>query len=80
MITSKGEIVIPIIPSTSNEDTKGRYDQTPAQAQFFYALFATPGKQGYKVLDFGNYLSIWILIAATHIRSKANKPNGWKQL
>jgi acid phosphatase type 7 len=60
MITTDGRMV-PIIPVASNEDTKGRYNQPPSQAPFFYALFAMPGKQGYNVLDFGSYLSIFLL-------------------
>jgi acid phosphatase type 7 len=30
-------------------------------APFFYSLFATPGQPGYKVIDFGDYLSIVLL-------------------
>ncbi len=60
MITSDGRMV-PMLPVISNEDTKGRYDQSPSQAPFFYALFAMPGKQGYNVLDFDSYLSIILL-------------------
>lgn len=58
--TSDGRMV-PVLPVTSNEDTKGRYDQTPEQAPFFYALFSMPGHGGYNVLDFGNYLSVVFL-------------------
>ncbi|NGX58242.1 MAG: hypothetical protein K940chlam3_01147 [Chlamydiae bacterium] len=60
MVTSDGRMV-PVLPVTSNEDTKGRYDQTPKEAPFFYALFAMPGQQGYNVLDFGNYMTVVLL-------------------
>lgn len=60
MIAEDGRL-IPMIPTIGNHDLNGRYGQTPAQALFFYALFAMPGPQGYNVLDFGNYLSIIIL-------------------
>lgn len=53
--------MIPFIPAIGNHDTEGRYDQTPDKAPFFYTLFAFPGKQGYNVLDFGNYLSLVVL-------------------
>jgi len=53
--------LVPVLPVTSNEDTKGRYDQTPNEAPFFYALFAMPGRQGYNVVDFGDYLSVLLL-------------------
>ena len=60
MKTSDGRLV-PVLPVTSNEDTKGRYDQTPNEAPFFYALFAMPGRQGYNVVDFGDYLTVILL-------------------
>lgn len=60
MKTSDGRHV-PVLPVTSNEDTKGRYDQTPEQAPFFYALFSMPGIQGYSAIDFGDYLTVFLL-------------------
>lgn len=60
MVTPQGNM-IPILPTTSNEDTKGRYGQTPELAPCFYALFSFPGKDGYNVLDFGDYMSFWLL-------------------
>lgn len=60
MVTSDG-VLVPILPVTSNEDTKGRYNRTPKDAPFFYSLFAMPGKQGHQVLDFGKWLSVWFL-------------------
>ena len=60
MVTEDGRL-IPMIPTIGNHDLNGRYGQTPAQALFYYALFAMPGPQGYNVLDFGSYLSIIIL-------------------
>ncbi len=60
MITTDGRL-IPMLTTIGNHDVKGFYNQTPAQAPFFYALFAMPGPQGYNVLDLGSYLSIFIL-------------------
>lgn len=60
MVTPDGRL-IPMLPVLGNHDTSGRFDQTPKQAPFFYALFAMPGVQGYNVLDFGNYMSIMLL-------------------
>lgn len=60
MVTPEGHMV-PILPTTSNEDTKGRYNQPPENAPFFFALFPTPGLPGYKVIDFADYMSIWLL-------------------
>lgn len=60
MITSQGYL-IPMLPSIGNHDVVGGQNQTPNEAKFFHALFAMPGKQGYNVLDFGRYLSLFIL-------------------
>lgn len=57
MITPQGHL-IPLIAVIGNHDVTGRYDQTPAKAPYFYTLFPTPG---YQTLDFGNYLSLFLL-------------------
>lgn len=77
MVTLDGDL-IPLIPSTSNEDTKGRYDQTPAEAPFFYTLFPMPGKQGYNVLDFSSYMSIFILDSG-HTHPIQGEQTAWLQ-
>ncbi len=53
--------LIPLIPAIGNHEVVGYYDRTPDKAQFFYALFACPGPQGYKLLTFGKYMAISIL-------------------
>jgi hypothetical protein len=63
MVTPEGYL-IPMIPAVGNHDVNGGYGQTPAQAPFFYSLFAFPGPQGYNVLDFGSYLSLVVLDSA----------------
>ncbi|MEI8365902.1 MAG: fibronectin type III domain-containing protein [Parachlamydiaceae bacterium] len=60
MVTPDG-CLIPMLPAIGNHDVSGRFGQTPAEAPFFYALFPMPGEQGYNVLDFGNYMSIFLL-------------------
>jgi hypothetical protein len=55
------KFLIPLIVAIGNHEVKGRYDQTPEQAPFFYSLFAMPGAKGYNVLRFDQYLSIVIL-------------------
>lgn len=60
MVTTDGRL-IPVLPAIGNHETLGFDDQSPDQAKFFYALFPMPGKQGYNVLDFSDYLSIFIL-------------------
>lgn len=59
-VTPDGRL-IPILPVLGNHDTSGRFGQTPAESPFFYSLFSMPGKQGYNILDFGNYMSIALL-------------------
>jgi acid phosphatase type 7 len=60
MHTTDGKL-IPLLPVIGNHEVKGGHGQTPEQAPFFYTLFACPGKQGYTVLRFGNYLSLYLL-------------------
>ena len=75
MVTPEGRLV-PILPVLGNHDTNGYFGQTPAEAPFFYSLFAMPGQQGYNVLDFGNYMSLVVWTAATRIRLMARKRSG----
>lgn len=60
MVTPDGRL-IPMLPVLGNHDVSGGYGQTPKEAPFFYSFFAMPGTQGYNVLDFGNYMSIFLL-------------------
>lgn len=60
MVTPEG-CLIPMLPAIGNHDVMGRFEQTPKEAPFFYSLFAMPGESGYNVLDFGDYMSIFLL-------------------
>lgn len=75
MVSSRGYL-IPMIPCIGNHDTAGRVHQTPKQAPFFYTLFPMPGPQGYNVLDFGNYMSLFILDSA-HTHPVEGAQAGW---
>ncbi len=75
MVTPDGRL-IPMLPVLGNHDTSGRFGQTPAQAPFFYALFATPGLQGYNVIDFGNYMSI-VLLDSGHTHPINGQQTAW---
>ena len=59
-VTPDGRL-IPLLPSLGNHEVKGFWGKTPEDAPCFYALFSMPGKQGYNNLDFGNYLSLFLL-------------------
>lgn len=61
MVRGDGTL-IPLIPAIGNHDVNGRYSQTPEQAKSFYTLFSTmPGPNGYQALDFGSYMSLFVL-------------------
>lgn len=75
MVTPDGRL-IPMLPVLGNHDTSGRFNQTPQQAPFFYALFAMPGPQGYNVLDFGNYMSI-MLLDSSHTHPIGGQQTAW---
>ncbi len=76
MITQRGHMV-PILATTSNEDTKGRYNRTKADAPIFYTLFRRGGQEeAYRVVDFGSYMSIWLLDSG-HTNPIAGKQTDW---
>jgi hypothetical protein len=60
MITADG-LMIPIIPTLGNHDVNQNFNFPQEKALYFYALFAMPGSQGYNVLDFGNYMTVFLL-------------------
>jgi hypothetical protein len=65
-VTPDGRLV-PMIVTIGNHEVLGSYQQPIEKAPAYYALFPMPGPQGYNVLDFGNYLSLFLLDSAhTH--------------
>lgn len=75
MITPEG-FLIPFLPVLGNHDVSGGFNQSQAQAPFFYSLFPMPGSQGYNVLDFGNYMSI-ILLDSDHTNPIEGSQTAW---
>ncbi len=59
MITPDG-CHIPVIPAIGNHDVNGHLAFN-VDASSFFTLFAFPGKPGYALLDFSDYLSLFIL-------------------
>ncbi len=53
--------LVPLLVTIGNHEVVGSWDQSPTNAQGFYALFPLPGERGYACLDFGNYLSLFLL-------------------
>lgn len=50
--------LIPLVTAIGNHDVNGKYGQQEENAVLYYRLFPFGG---YRVLDFGSYLSLWIL-------------------
>ncbi|MGK5593914.1 MAG: metallophosphoesterase [Parachlamydiaceae bacterium] len=72
MVTPNGHL-IPLLAVIGNHEVTGRYNQTPAQAPFFYTLFPMPG---YRTLDVGNYLSLFLLDSG-HTHPVEGKQREW---
>ena len=75
MVTPEG-FLIPIIPLIGNHEVKKRYDQPISYAEGFYALFSTPGTQGYAQLNFGDYMS-FVLLDSGHTHSIDGVQKQW---
>lgn len=60
MITAAGRR-IPLVVAIGNHEVQGGYHQPKEKAPYFYASFALPGPSSYGVLDFGDYLSLFLL-------------------
>lgn len=60
MVTPEG-VLIPVIAAIGNHDVAGGYDQTPLVAKDFATLFPMPGDKIFNVLDFQQYLSLFLL-------------------
>lgn len=72
MVTADGRL-IPIVPAIGNHEVHGDFygingkpgqGMTADRAPEFYAVFSFPGRPGYNVLDFGDYLSVIALDSA----------------
>lgn len=79
-VTAEGRL-IPMLVAIGNHEVKGSYRQPLAKAQSFYTLFSSPGLQGYQCLDFGKYLSLFLL-DSDHTHTIAGEQTTWleKQL
>jgi len=77
MITPSG-YKVPLLVTLGNHDIKGFYNRSPNDAPFFFTLFATPGLPGYKSLQFGNYLTIFLL-DSNHANSIKGDQTDWLQ-
>lgn len=70
--------MIPVISAIGNHDIVGQFNQTPVQAAVFTTLFPMPGPTVYNVLDFENFLSLFILDSG-HANRIGGKQTEWLQ-
>lgn len=75
MVTDSGNL-IPVIAVVGNHDVSGNYNQTPAQARIFTLLFPMPGPQVFNALDFGSYLSLFLMDSG-HANPIEGKQTEW---
>lgn len=68
--------LIPMLVTLGNHEVKGSYRQPVEQAASFYTLFSSPGPQGYAALDFGKYLSLFLL-DSDHTHPIAGAQTAW---
>ena len=68
--------LIPLLATIGNHEVVGSYNRSPARAKGFYSVFATPGERGYASLDFGRYLSVFLLDSA-HTHPIAGEQTEW---
>ncbi|MFQ5846302.1 MAG: purple acid phosphatase family protein [Candidatus Methylomirabilales bacterium] len=75
MVTPDGRL-IPVLVAIGNHEVRGGFGQVPDKAPFFYSLFATPGRRGYRVLDFGRYLSV-VVLDSDHTHTIGGAQTDW---
>jgi acid phosphatase type 7 len=75
-MVAPGKRMIPVVVAIGNHDVQGQFDQTPTQAAAFAALYPMPGKKIFNVLDFGSYLSLFLLDSG-HANSIGGAQTDW---
>lgn len=68
--------IIPVISAIGNHEVVKHYGGTVENAPFFYMFFPHEGNSGYRVVDFGNYLSI-LLLDTDHTNPIAGRQTRW---
>lgn len=77
MITPDGYL-IPMLALIGNHDVAGQFNQPPIHADVFHALCPNLETQGFKVVDFGDYLSFFLLNTG-HTASVEGIQKNWLQ-
>jgi hypothetical protein len=78
MVTPEGNL-IPLLTTIGNHDVRRGYEQSPAQAPMYYALFGTPGFKGHRVIDFGSYMS-FLFLDSGHTHPIAEEQTAWLEM
>jgi hypothetical protein len=68
--------LIPMLVAIGNHEVKDSYRQPADKAASFYTVFSSPGPQGYTALDFGKYLSLFLL-DSDHTQTIAGEQTAW---
>jgi acid phosphatase type 7 len=79
--------VVPVIPAIGDHETEKQYiykydnfestdEWRSSIAPYFFTLWAFPGQPGYNVLDFGDYLSLFIL-DSMHANETGGEQESW---
>ena len=75
MVTTDNEVV-PFITTIGNHDVDGGFDQTPAQASYFYNFFPLPQETGCSQILCGDYLSL-VLLDSGHTHPVQGEQTKW---
>lgn len=75
MVRPDGRFV-PLVALIGDHEVNGGFDQTPAEAPFFYSLFAYPGDAGRGVIDFGRTLSL-VTLDSGHTHAVDGEQRDW---
>jgi hypothetical protein len=70
--------LVPMLVAIGNHEVPPLGNQPAEKVAAFYSLFSMPGPQGYNVLDFGRYLSLFLLNTA-HTQPIEGAQTKWLQ-
>lgn len=72
----EGGRLIPIVPVIGNHDVDLKGLQKPSRAPCYYHFFALPETGGYRTIDFGNYMTLFLL-DTNHTNPIVGKQSAW---
>lgn len=75
MVTESGRL-IPVIAAIGNHDLEGHFNQTPQHAKIFCLLFPRANDCVYGTLDFGSYMTLFLLDSG-HANPIEGKQTAW---